>query len=175
MSFAEKFIGYALKEFRRYESLGDRAFEQLDDEQIQWRPNPESNSVALIVKHMVGNMRSRFTGFLTEDGEKAWRNRDSEFEDPYVSKAEMENAWKEGWQCVYDALNQVNESNFDNPVFIRKEPHHIMEAVNRQIAHYASHVGQILFIAKALLDNEWESLSIPKGKSREFNKKMFGK
>ncbi len=122
---------------------------------------------------MVGNMLSRWTNFLTEDGEKTWRNREEEFKDPYSSKSEMIQAWEKGWQCLFNALNTIDKDNFDSKIKIRNEAHTVYEAVNRQLAHYANHVGQIVFIGRMIKGNEWVSLSIPKGGSEEFNQEKF--
>ncbi len=162
-----------LFEFNRYKSYGDKTFEQLSEADIHWCYNQNSNSVALIVKHMVGNMLSRWTNFLIEDGEKSWRNREAEFENPYTDKPEMIAAWEKGWHCVFEALQSVNDSNFDTSIKIRSESHTIFEAVNRQLAHYSGHVGQIVFIGKMLRGNQWQSPTIPKGGSEAFNKKKF--
>ena len=175
MSLSEKYLTSAIKEFHRYKAMGDKTFARLNDQEIHRRSNDESNSIAIIAKHMVGNMLSRWTNFLTEDGEKPWRERDAEFEDPYSSKKEMLEAWEKGWQCVFDALDTIDESNFQNDFFIRGEKHNIFEAVNRQLAHSAYHTGQIIMTAKNILGDKWQSLSIPKGRSREFNKSMFKK
>lgn len=175
MNFTENYLQSALKEFKRYKNLGDKTFGRLSDEDIHWHANEESNSIAILVKHMAGNMRSRWTNFLTEDGEKEWRNRDTEFEDSFTSKEEMINAWEEGWDTVFNAMGSIGQHNFDSPVYIRDEKHSIVEAVNRQLGHYAYHTGQIISIAKNILGKDWESLSIPKGGSREFNQSMFRK
>jgi len=163
----------ALREFERYKTLGEKTFEQLTEEELQHTFHAADNSIAQIVKHLEGNMRSRWTNFLEEDGEKTWRNRDSEFEKPLSDKAQIEEAWSAGWQCVFDALEAINESNFTNTVRIRKEPHSIIQAVHRQLGHYASHVGQIVYLGKSIKGEQWTSLSIPKGKSEEFNKNYF--
>ncbi len=175
MNFPDHYLQNITREFRRYKALGDKTFSQVNEEQIQWRIHEESNSIAIIVKHMVGNMLSRWTQFLTEDGEKPWRHRDREFEDPYRSKSEMLEAWESGWKCVFDALGQIDQQNFNTEVTIRGEKHSIIEALNRQLGHYAYHVGQIVMTARGILGTDWQSLSIPKGGSEEFNKSMFGK
>ena len=171
---SKEYIKSALFEFNRHKTLGDKTFEQITDNEIHWQYNSGSNSMALIVKHLVGNMRSRWTNFLTEDGEKPWRNREQEFEAPYATKKEMISAWENGWQCLFDALNSLDQDTLNSTIFIRNEPHSIVAAVNRQLAHYAGHVGQIVFIGKMLRGSEWQSPSIPKGGSGDFNKKMFG-
>ncbi|MCL6275345.1 DUF1572 domain-containing protein [Muricauda sp. 2012CJ35-5] len=174
MNFIEHYLSNVKKEFHRYKTMGEKTFAQLSEEDIHWKYTEEDNSVAIIVKHIVGNMLSRWTNFLTEDGEKSWRHRDTEFEAPYASKDEMLKAWEKGWNCLFEALDQINASNFDQKVKIRNEEHSVVEAVNRQLAHYPSHVGQIVFIGKMILGADWQSLSIPKGESEAFNKRMFG-
>ncbi|MEX0313304.1 MAG: DUF1572 family protein [Allomuricauda sp.] len=174
MNLTENYLKSALFEFRRYKSMGDKTFAQLSDEQIRWKFKETDNSISIIVKHMVGNMLSRWTNFLTEDGEKTWRNREMEFEGEYSSKDEMLQAWEKGWKCLFEALESINSTNFDSKVKIRNEEHTIVEAVNRQLAHYASHVGQIAFVGRMIKGADWVSLSIPKGGSEDFNKKMFG-
>lgn len=175
MSFEENFLKSVAYEFQRYKSMGDRTFAQLTEEEIDWQFKESDNSVSIIVKHLWGNMLSRWTNFLTEDGEKTWRNREAEFEGTFTSKKEMLAAWEEGWNCLFDALKNINSSNFDTKVKIRNQNHNIVEAINRQLAHYASHVGQIVFLGKMIKGDNWVSLSIPKGGTDAFNKKMFGK
>ena len=174
MEFQKNYLSNVLFEFHRYKTLGDKTFAQLSEKDLHWQYSETDNSIAIIVKHMVGNMLSRWTHFLTEDGEKSWRNREMEFEAPYASKAEMLIAWEQGWQCLFDALETVNASNFGNKITIRGEEHTIVEAINRQLAHYSSHVGQIVFLGKMIKGADWTSLSIPKGDSEAFNRKMFG-
>ncbi|SNY99422.1 DUF1572 family protein [Flagellimonas pacifica] len=174
MNFHENYLKSAIFEFHRYKKMGDKTFAQLSEDEIQWKYKETDNSIAIIVKHMVGNMLSRWTNFLTEDGEKSWRNRETEFEGEYQSKTEMLAAWEKGWKCLFEALNNINASNFNTKIKIRSEEHTIVEAVNRQLAHYASHVGQIAFVGRMIKGNDWASLSIPKGGSTDFNKKMFG-
>jgi hypothetical protein len=173
MDYQKNYLKSALFEFRRYKTLGNKTFDQLNDKDIHWVNGNHDNSIAIIVKHMVGNMLSRWTNFLVEDGEKKWRNRETEFKEPYRSKSEMINAWEEGWQCLFSALESINSENFEEEIKIRKEAHTIFEAVNRQLAHYANHVGQIVFIGKMIKGNVWISLSIPKGKSADFNANKF--
>lgn len=174
MEFQKDYLKSVTFEFQRYKNMGDKTFAQIGDADIDWGYAQTDNSIAVIVKHMVGNMLSRWTNFLTEDGEKSWRDRDMEFEEPYTSKSEMITAWEKGWKCLFDALSQINSTNSHNKITIRGEEHSIVEAVNRQLAHYANHVGQIVFIGKMVKGNDWTSLSIPKGASEAFNKKMFG-
>ena len=147
---------------------------QLTEDDFHFRPDPGSNSIAIIIQHLSGNMISRWTNFLSEDGEKPWRNRDDEFEKAVESKEELIQKWNAGWDCVFTALNSLKEEELAKTIFIRHEPQTVGDAISRQIAHYANHVGQIVYIGKMCLDNNWASLSIPKGNSKEFNKKMVG-
>lgn len=160
--------------FHYYKKLAERAMAQCPDDALFVTLDAESNSIALIVKHMSGNMRSRWMDFLTTDGEKPDRNRDSEFESPVGSRAELLEKWERGWKYVFDALEPLTEADLTRTVTIRTEPHTVMQAINRQVAHYAHHVGQILFVAKHLTftqTGKWESLSVPRGKSAEINAK----
>lgn len=174
MDFTTNFLKSSKLEFERYKTLGEKSLGQLTFEQIRWQPSVHDNSIALIVKHMVGNMLSRWTNFLKEDGEKSWRHRENEFQAPYENRKELLLAWEEGWNCLFNALDSVNAENFEVPVFIRSEQHTIIEAIHRQLAHYANHVGQIIYLGKMLKGKDWVSPSIAKGKSEEFNKKTFG-
>jgi len=162
-----------IKQFEYYKSLGEKTFHQLTDEQIHWQYNSESNSIAIITKHIVGNMLSRWTNFLTEDGEKTWRERDQEFENSYANKDEMWQAWKKGWDCLFEAIKHLKDDQLEGIVYIRNQGHTVTEAVNRQLAHYASHIGQIIFLGKMILGSDWQSLSIPKGKSLSYNQEKF--
>lgn len=155
--------------------LGDKTFEQIESKDIQWQYNVDSNSMSTLVKHLAGNMLSRWTNFLTEDGEKEWRHRDKEFEFPYFSKDDMINAWNKGWDCLFNAIKPLQEDDLKRIVYIRNQGHTVTEAINRQLSHYAYHVGQIVFLGKMIKGNNWSSLSIPKGKSGEFNKDKFEK
>ncbi len=161
------------KQFKYYQSLGERTMAQLTEEQLFWQYNEDSNSIAIISKHLWGNMKSRWTDFLTTDGEKEWRMRDAEFEDDIKTKEELLIKWNDGWQCLFEALGSINETNFNTPVYIRNIEHSITEAINRQLAHYSYHVGQIVFIGKMIAGQSWQSLSIPKGDSSLYNKKRF--
>lgn len=163
----------AIRQIKSYKTVGDKTFDQLNDNQIFWQYNQESNSIAIIVKHIVGNQFSRWTNFLTEDGEKEWRERDDEFINSYTSKKEMIDAWEKGWECYLLALKQLSESDLNCIIYIRKEPHSVLEAITRQLCHYSYHIGQITYIAKMIKNEDWESLSIPKNKSKEFNQKKF--
>ena len=148
MNAAENFQHISSKMFLYYKSLADQSMALLSEEEIHYRPNGSSNSVAVLVKHMSGNMLSRFTDFLTSDGEKEWRNRDDEFEDTFTSKADMLSAWERGWACLFAAIQDVEGMDMTGIVYIRNEGHTILEAVTRQVAHYAYHVGQIVFLSK---------------------------
>jgi Protein of unknown function (DUF1572) len=161
--------------FHYYKKLGERAMAQCPDEALFVTLDAESNSIAIIVKHLAGNMRSRWLNFLTTDGEKPDRNRDTEFETPASTRAELIEQWEHGWNYLFDALEPLTEADLTRTVTIRTEPHSVMQAINRQIAHYAHHVGQILFLAKHLTftkTGKWESLSVPRGKSAEMNAKV---
>lgn len=161
-----------VKRFEYYKSLGDKSFEQLSDEQIFWQYNEESNSIAVIVHHVAGNMLSRWTHFLTEDGEKSWRNRDEEFVNIFKTKDEIIDYWEKGWRCLFEALGQINEENLYNTIYIRGEAHSVMDAVLRQLAHYPYHIGQVVYIAKMIKNEDWKTLSIARNKSQEFNSEM---
>ena len=160
------------KRFEDYKMLGEKTFAQVPDEKLFWKFNEESNSIATIVKHLWGNMLSRWTNFLTTDGEKESRNRDAEFENDITTRRELLEKWNEGWSCLFDALNSISAADLQKEIYIRNQGHTVMEAINRQLAHYPYHVGQIVFIGKMICDN-WTSLSVPKGNSKEFNAKMF--
>ena len=157
---------------RYYKRLGDRAVEQCPNANLFTALDPESNSIAIIVKHMSGNMRSRWTDFLTSDGEKPDRNRDTEFVAPPATRAGLMKTWNEAWDKIFEALTPLSDADLTRTVTIRGEPHSVMQAVNRQIAHYAYHVGQIVFLAKHFKASEWKSLSVPRNKSAEFNRRV---
>jgi hypothetical protein len=162
----------ALDLFRYYKRLAERAIEQCPEEGLFATLDAESNSIAIIVKHMAGNMRSRWTDFLTTDGEKPDRNRDAEFEEPPSNRAELIAMWERGWKSLFDALEPLTDADLTRTVTIRTEPHSVMQAINRQIAHYCNHVGQIVFLAKhftASAMGGWTSLTVPRNKSRDFN------
>lgn len=173
MEASENFLAISRKMFQYYKSLADKSMAVLSEKEIHFIPNEESNSIAILVHHMSGNMLSRFTDFLTSDGEKAWRNRDAEFEDSYASKEDMLADWEKGWSCVYQALDTLSNDRMMDLVYIRNEGHTVLEAVTRQVAHYAYHVGQIVYLAKLLRNKEWQTLSIARGASGDFNKNKF--
>jgi hypothetical protein len=171
----EQYLESVKKQFAYYKMLGEKTFDQLNDDQIRWQYNEESNSIATIVKHLWGNMRSRWTDFLTSDGEKEWRERDAEFENDINNKADMLAKWNEGWQYLFDALNSLKEEDLSKIIYIRNMGHTVMDAINRQMAHYPYHVGQIVFIGKMICNEKWESLSIPRGNSQAYNAEKFSK
>ena len=158
---------------RYYKRLGDRAIEQCPDASLFATLDSESNSIAIIVKHMAGNMRSRWTNFLTSDGEKRDRNRDSEFVDPSATREDLMKTWNDAWGKAFEALTPLSDADIERTVTIRGEPHSVMQAINRQIAHYAYHCGQIVFLAKHFKASEWKSLSVPRNKSAEFNRRVL--
>ncbi len=163
------------KQFEYYKMLGDKTIAQLPNDKLFWQYNDESNSIAIIVNHLSGNMLSRWTDFLTTDGEKEWRNRDQEFENRINTKDELLQIWDKGWNCFFNALSTLKEDDLSKIVYIRNQGHTVLEAINRQLAHYPYHVGQIVFIGKMICNQKWTSLSIPKGKSGAFNAEKFSK
>ena len=167
------FLESAIKLFRYYKKLCEGAIAQLTDEEVLLQPNPASNSIALIVHHLNGNMLSRWTDFLTSDGEKPWRQREAEFEVTYPDKQSMMQAWEEGWTCLFAALEIIKPEDLSTIVYIRNEGQPVLEAIQRQLAHYPNHVGQILYQAKIIKGTSFKSLSIPKGGSELFNKERF--
>ncbi|MEZ4802742.1 MAG: DUF1572 family protein [Gelidibacter sp.] len=169
------YLSGIIKQFNYYKTLGDKTFEQLTFEEMNDQYNEDSNSISIIVKHMVGNMLSRWTNFLTEDGEKLWREREQEFEASYTSKEELTAAWETGWKCLFDAITPLNDSDMDTIIYIRNEGHTIAEAIFRQLGHYPYHIGQIVYIGKLMKGNHWVSLSIPKGDSTTYNANKFNK
>lgn len=162
-------------QLRKHKAMGERAIAQVDDAALFRRLDPESNSIALIVKHLAGNMRSRWTDFLESDGEKPWRGRDAEFEDePGETRAAVLGRWEEGWRLCLGAIDALAPDDLERTVTIRGEPHTVLQAVQRQLTHYAAHVGQIVFLAKHLAGPAWRSLSIPRGRSRDFEVRKDG-
>ncbi len=160
--------------FRYYKQLGDKALSQVpDDDQLFWTPSIESNCIAVIVQHLHGNMKSRWTDFLTTDGEKDWRNREQEFELYLDDRKQIIEKWEEGWTCLFSALESVRPEHHDQLVYIRNKGHTIDEAVHRQLAHYAYHVGQLVFLSRLVVGQEWSSLSIPRGESKAYNEQAF--
>lgn len=169
-NLAKHFLDDAIKTFRDYKKLADKAFEQVTDEEFFVSLDEESNSIAVIIKHMAGNMLSRWTDFLTADGEKEWRNRDMEFViTKETTRDELLARWEEGWRVVFNAVEPLQPEDVERKVFIRGQEHTVMMAINRQLTHYAYHIGQIVFLAKHFRSSEWKSLSIPRNRSAEFN------
>jgi hypothetical protein len=170
---ANNYLDSVKKQFEYYKMLGDKTFSQMEEDRLFWQYNNDSNSMATLVKHLRGNMLSRWTDFLTSDGEKEFRNRDSEFENHIQSKEELLFMWNEGWSCLFNAINALTEDDLDKIIYIRNQGHSVTEAINRQLAHYSYHIGQIVFLGKMLAENGWTSLSIPKGNSESYNKDKF--
>lgn len=175
MEINSLFLESSIKQFLYYKTLGEKAMEQLEPEQLFISLNEDTNSVGTIVKHLSGNMVSRWTDFLTTDGEKKWRKRDAEFENDIQNKVQLLEVWNKGWDCLFNTLNSLKPEQLSNIIYIRNEGHSVTEAINRQLAHYPYHVGQIVFYAKLLKQSDWDSLSIPKNKSVDYNSDKFSK
>lgn len=175
MSADQSYLESAKKQFLYYKMLGEKAMDQLEPQQLFVTVNEDTNSIATIVKHISGNMLSRWTDFLSSDGEKEWRNRDAEFENDLQSKEEVLEIWNKGWNCLESALESLKPEQLSDIIYIRNEGHTVIEAINRQLAHYPYHVGQMIFYAKQLKNSEWNSLSIPKNKSSNYNAEKFAK
>ena len=175
MPLPDQFVSSIVKRFKTYKDLGDKTFEQLNDEDFFYKPSPESNSIAIIIQHMYGNAMSRFTNFLTEDGEKEWRNRDGELEAMDCSKEDLLSFWNMGWHQVFTAIEKLTEEDLEKTIYIRTEPLLVFDALLRQLAHYPYHVGQIVYIGKTIKNEAWQNLSIPKNKSHDFNASMAKK
>lgn len=171
--FTTSYVDDAKAIFHQYKRFAEGAMAQVTDEQLLATLDPEMNCIAQIVKHMAGNMRSRWTDFLTADGEKPSRNRDSEFEEPSATRAELMALWEDGWRCLFTALEGLTDADLARTVTIRGEAHSVMQAINRQMAHYPCHCGQIIFLAKHLQSTNWKSLSVLRKKSTEFNQKVI--
>ncbi len=161
------------QQFSYYKKLGEDTFCQLTDSQLNWQYNETSNSITTIVKHLCGNMLSRWKDFLETDGEKETRNRDAEFENSNLSTEQVLIIWKDGWDCLFDTLQSLKEEDLQKVIYIRNQGHTVVEAINRQLAHYPYHIGQIVYIGKMVVGNNWKSLSIPKGKSETYNESKF--
>src|SRR5258705_11201826 len=168
-TIGKEYLATVIRRVKYYKDLGEKAFEQLDEKDLHFRPNEESNSIAVIVQHVTGNMLSRFTNFLTEDGEKEWRQRDDEFEIHNYSKQQVIDLWSKGWQCCFEALESLTENDLLTTIYIRKEPLSVIDAINRQLAHYPYHIGQIIYIGRMIKNKEWKNLSIQKGNSKKYN------
>ncbi len=170
--FTTSYIQDSLELFRYYKKLAERAMEQVTDQQLFASLDPESNSIAIVVKHMAGNMRSRWTDFLATDGEKPNRDRDTEFEQPPATRDALMQSWEEGWALVFSAVEPLTEADLSRTVTIRGEAHSVMQAINRQVAHYSLHIGQIVLLAKHLGQDHWQSLTVPRNRSAEFNQRV---
>jgi hypothetical protein len=169
------FLKSAIQQFRDYKSLADKTFAQLRDNDFHYQPNETTNSMAIIITHLHGNMLSRWTNFLTEDGEKEWRQRDDEFETHSYSREELRQLWEEGWQIVFNALESLQPGDLEKIIYIRSKPLTVIDAIHRQLTHYASHAGQIVMMGKIIKNTAWQSLSIPKGESGKYNADLMKK
>lgn len=172
LKFTTSYIEDALAVFRQYKQLGEKAMAQVTDEQLFAALDDEANSIAIIVKHITGNMRSRWTDFLTSDGEKPTRNRDSEFVDPPATRDALMEEWEQGWACVFSAIEPLTDADLSRTVMIRGEAHSVMQAINRQLSHYPMHVGQIILLAKHYAGARWTTLSVARNRSAEFNRRV---
>jgi hypothetical protein len=170
--FTTSYVKDATDLLRYYKRLGDRAMAQAPDAALFAQLDEESNSIAIVVKHVAGNMLSRWTDFLTTDGDKPGRNRDGEFEDPPKTREELLARWEAAWKCLFDTLAQLTDADLNRTVYIRTEPHSVMQAIQRQVGHYAYHVGQIVYLAKHFSGPKWTTLTVPRRKSAEFNAKV---
>src|SRR6266536_2622828 len=157
-TIGEEFLDTLIARVKYYKQLGEKTFEQLEEKDFHWQPSSESNSIAVIIQHLTGNMLSRWTNFLTEDGEKEWRQRDDEFEIHSHSKKQLIDLWEKGWTCLFNAVESLTEDDLLKTVYIRKEPLSVIDAINRQLAHYPYHIGQIIYIGKMIKDSEWKNL-----------------
>lgn len=171
----ELYLENITKQFKSYKEVADKTISQLEEKDLHWKYNEESNSVTSIIVHLSENMLSRWTDFFISDGEKHSRNRDSEFEPHNLTKQELIVIWEKGWNCLFNALASINETNFNQPIYIRNKQHKLIESITRQIAHYPYHIGQIAYIGKMILNDKWQTTSIAKGKSKEFMKQEFEK
>ncbi len=169
MSIGKDYLGTAIRRLKYYKDLGDKTFAQLNEWDFHYQPNDESNSIATIIQHLSGNMLSRWTNFLTEDGEKEWRKRDEEFDVHQYTKLQLVELWEKGWTCFLDTLSALKKKDLKKTVSIRQEELTVIDAINRQLAHYPYHIGQIIFLAKIIKNKNWQNLSIPKGNSQVYN------
>ena len=169
----KNYIESSIKLFQYYKLLGEKAMEQIPDPAFSWQFNEASNSVAMIVKHLSGNMLSRWTDFMTTDGEKDFRDRDAEFENEIITRAEILKIWERGWVCLFAALESLKPNDLEKIIYIRNQGHTVLEAINRQLAHYPYHVGQIVFIGKMTTEATWKSLSVPRNQSKTYNAEKF--
>lgn len=175
MEITNIYLESVKKQMLYYKTIADKAIDQLEAEQLFITSNEDTNSISVIIKHMAGNMLSRWTDFLTSDGEKEWRNRDAEFEIEIVNKEDLLELWEKGWKCFFDTIYSLTPENLTQIIYIRNEGQTVVDAINRQLAHYPYHIGQIVFYAKMLKKEEWNSLSIPKNKSNDYNADKFSK
>jgi hypothetical protein len=175
MEISSIYLESIKKQMLYYKTVAEKAIDQLETEQLFISVNEDTNSIATIMNHMVGNMLSRWTNFLTSDGEKEWRKRDAEFENPIIAKEELLANWNKGWECFFNAINSLQSEQLSQIIYIRNEGQTVLDALNRQLAHYPYHIGQIVFYAKMLKKTEWNSLTIPKNKSNEYNADKFSK
>jgi Protein of unknown function (DUF1572) len=173
MEINSTYLESVKKQSLYYKTIGEKAIDQLEPQQIFFSANEDTNSIAVIIKHLAGNMHSRWTHFLTTDGEKEWRNRDSEFEEILTTKEEIMQVWENGWACFFEALNSIQPHQLSDIIYIRNEGHTVVDALNRQLAHYPYHIGQIVFYAKMIKKSDWKSLSIPKNNSISYNNEKF--
>jgi hypothetical protein len=172
LKFTTSYVDDSVDLLRHYKKLAERAMDQVTDEQLYATLDGEMNSIAVVAKHMAGNMRSRWTDFLTTDGEKPDRDRDAEFENPPATREALLQVWEDGWNRVFQALEPLSDADLGRTVTIRGEAHSVMQAINRQMAHYANHVGQIVLLAKHFAQEKWQSLSVPRNRSTEFNRRV---
>jgi len=168
-TLGEEYLKTVIKRIKYYKDLGDRTFAQLEEKDFHVQPTSESNSIAVIMRHIAGNMLSRWTNFLTEDGEKDWRQRDDEFEETSLSKQQLLDYWEKGWKCLLDTITSLTPEDLLKTIYIRQETMSAIDAINRQLAHYPYHIGQIVYIGRMIRNEGWKNLSIPKGKSQQYN------
>ncbi|TDQ25700.1 DUF1572 family protein [Tenacibaculum caenipelagi] len=171
----QEYLDNITTQFKSYKEVADKTIAQLDEKDLHWKYNEESNSIASIIIHMSENMLSRWTDFFTSDGEKDWRDRDTEFEPQDLTKKELITQWEKGWNCLFSALDSLNEENFKQPILIRNKQVKLIESITRQIAHFPYHIGQIAYVGKMILNDKWQTASIAKGKSKEFIQAQFEK
>ncbi|MCW3117015.1 MAG: hypothetical protein JWM28_1097 [Chitinophagaceae bacterium] len=169
-SVGKEYLDTVIRRVKYYKRLAEQAFDQLEEKDFHFQPSSESNSMAVIIQHLSGNMLSRWTDFLTSDGEKEWRQRDDEFNIHPYTKQQLMDLWEKGWNCFINSLQSLKEEDLLKTIYIRREPLTALDAINRQLAHYPHHVGQILYIGKMIKNEKWQSLSIPKGQSENYNK-----
>ena len=168
-NLGEEYLSTVIRRLKYYKELGESTFEQIEEKDFHWQPSSESNSIAVIIQHLAGNMLSRWTNFLTEDGEKGWRDRDDEFEVHSYSRQQLVDLWNKGWSCFLDALDSLNETDLLKTIYIRDESLSAIDAISRQLAHYPYHIGQIVYIGRLIKNKNWKSLSIPKKGSQQYN------